>query len=199
MTFLRATGLTRWAAPAMLLLLISACAQPGFRAEVKRFHALSDPHGESIAIQPRDGNWSIEFANYAKLLADNLTQQGYHVTDPGNATLIAELGYESHLDPYYHASSGGPIIGIGVGGGGGNVGAGVGATYDTSRDSGDYYLHTVELIVIKASTSERLYEGTASGYDRSGSPAGVMADLLDALFVHWPGESGKSETIKFDD
>jgi hypothetical protein len=86
--------LFRLVAPAALL-LAAGCTQ-SFRADVSRFQQMPAPQGQSFFIQPGDPRMQggLEFATYARLVADRLAQQGYAPAETaGAATLIVNLDY----------------------------------------------------------------------------------------------------------
>ena len=78
------------------LLLASACAPTPFRASVARFQQMPAPQGQSFFVQPSDprDQGSLEFAQYARLVADRMAQQGYApATDASSATLLVNVDY----------------------------------------------------------------------------------------------------------
>jgi hypothetical protein len=89
---LRALGLV--AAP-LLLAGLAACASP-FNANVKRFaSAMPAPSGQTFAVvaqDPRDAG-GLEFAQYADVVAAQMSRLGYVRTDPSHAAMIVRLDY----------------------------------------------------------------------------------------------------------
>ena len=89
---LRRLGLI--AAP-LLLAGLAACATP-FNADVKRFSsAMPAPSGQTFAVvaaDPRDSG-GLEFAQYADLVAAQMSRLGYVRTDPSQAAMIVRLDY----------------------------------------------------------------------------------------------------------
>ncbi len=85
------------AAAAAAMLALSACATPGFRADVSRFQtALPAPQGQSFAIKALDPALAggIEFGGYAGQVAAELTRLGYRQAAPGEAPdLLVSMGY----------------------------------------------------------------------------------------------------------
>ncbi|MCU0729129.1 MAG: DUF4136 domain-containing protein [Sphingopyxis sp.] len=69
---------------------LSACATPGFRADVSRFQAMPVPQGQSFAVVAADeeDRGGLEFATYAQLVAGEMTRLGYRPAAPGE---VAEL------------------------------------------------------------------------------------------------------------
>ena len=82
------------AAP-LLLAGLAACATP-FNADVKRFSsAMPAPSGQTFAVvaaDPRDSG-GLEFAQYADLVAAQMSRLGYVRSDPSQAAMIVRLDY----------------------------------------------------------------------------------------------------------
>jgi hypothetical protein len=136
---LRRLGLI--AAP-LLLAGLAACATP-FDANVKRFSsAMPAPTGQTFAVvaeDPRDSG-GLEFAQYADLVAAQMSRLGYVRTDPSQAAMIVRLDYgvdkgrdrirstgfsDPFFSPWYGSRFGGGYGG-GFGGGFGGYGGGFG-------------------------------------------------------------------------
>lgn len=89
---LRRLGLV--AAP-LLLAGLAACATP-FNANVKRFSsAMPAPSGQTFAVVAADSRDSggLEFAQYADLVAAQMSRLGYVRTDPSHAAMLVRLDY----------------------------------------------------------------------------------------------------------
>ena len=189
-------GLNRLLLALALTLLLGACAAPGFRAEVTRFHEIDVPRGERVLIVPTEGlEAGLEFENYAAQLEQYLANYGYLPSQEGRPQLRATFGYFAKADPNYYVPSG-PTLGIGVGGGGNNVGVGAGTTIDFDDDDEIYFRHTITLVLTEAGSGKRVYEGSASGHTRGEYMPGMIPKLLGALFINWPGPSGTTEILK---
>lgn len=184
-----------WQALALTFLL-GACAAPGFRAEVTRFHEIDVPRGERILIEPAAGlEAGLEFQNYAAQLSQYFSSYGYLPGPDGAPQLRATFGYFAEADPNYYVPSG-PSLGIGFGGGGRHVGVGASTIVDFSDDDEIYFRHTITLVISEAGSGKRIYEGSASGHTRGEYMPGMIPKLLGALFINWPGPSGTTEIIK---
>ncbi len=183
------------------LLMLSACASSGFKAEVSQFHQLgapANPAGEGLIIVPAEGiDGGLEFTNYAGMIGARLDVLGYHAAADAEPEIVVTLGYAALPDPGYRPRSG-PTIGIGFGGYGSNVGGSVGTTVDLSDNSTMYHRHFLTLVIDDAKTGERLYEGRASGHAKGANMPGVMPLLIEALFRDWPGISGATTTVKLE-
>ncbi len=82
------------AAP-LALLVAAACTTP-FRADVARFQQLPAPQGQTFYIQPAAGEKQagLEFATYADLVAQELSEYGYRqAASPDEATLVVGMSY----------------------------------------------------------------------------------------------------------
>lgn len=192
----KTAGLNKLLLALVLTFLLGACAAPGFRVEVTRFHEIGVPRGERVLIAPAEGlEAGLEFENYAAQLEQYLANYGYSPSQEGRPQLNATFGYFAEADPNYYVPRG-PRLGIGVGGGGRHVGVGAGTTIDFDEDNEIYFRHTITLILTQAGSGKRVYEGSASGHTRGEYMPGMMPKLLAALFINWPGPSGTTETIK---
>lgn len=93
---MRVASILKIAAAALALGTVSACAAPGFRAEVSRFQQMPAPQGQSFFVVAQDeGNaGGLEFAHYASLVADQLARVGYRpAATADGADFIVKLGY----------------------------------------------------------------------------------------------------------
>jgi hypothetical protein len=94
----RFQSLVRSAAP-LAVLALGACATP-FQAQVNRFQSLSAaPQGQSFYVKAADQklNGSLEFAQYAALVAKKLTQVGYQPAasaDAANLLVTVDYGVD---------------------------------------------------------------------------------------------------------
>ncbi len=109
-------GFLRFWLALALVFLMGACAAPGFRAKVTRFHEIDVARGERIIIEPAEGlEAGLEFENYAAQLGQYFTNYGYLPTQEGTPQLRATFGYFAEADPNFY-TPGGPTLGIGIGG-----------------------------------------------------------------------------------
>lgn len=110
------------------LLALGGCTTP-FRADVQRFAALPAASGQSFAVVAAnpDLTGGLEFAQYASLVEQRMTQVGYRPADnPANADLIVTMDYDvdkgrekivSDYDPFYSSFGYGGYGGYGGFGG----------------------------------------------------------------------------------
>jgi hypothetical protein len=185
---------------ALAALLLVACATP-FEGEVTTFHQWQHPHGETITIEPIDERkiGSLEFAQYAGLVAERLRQIGYSVVGPGQpAQYVAELDYAIdagrtevqswpsnavwyhfsygyYYDPFYYGLYYGPEV------------------YS-------YTVYTRSLWLTIRATPDRgpgkvIYEGRVHSVGRSHRLEEIMPYMVTAMFTNFPGESGLTKIV----
>lgn len=220
---LRRLGLI--AAP-LLLAGLAACATP-FNADVKRFSsAMPAPTGQTFAVvaeDPRDSG-GLEFAQYADLVAAQMSRLGYVRTDPSQAAMIVRLNYgvDKGRDRVRSTGFGGdpffsPWYGsrFGYGGFGYNrLGYGGFSPYyrrglwnygwqDPFFFGGGYgdvdvvtvYTSELDLKIDSKADGRRLFEGKAQAASRSDRLGYLVPNLVEAVFTDFPGRSGETVRI----
>ena len=83
-------------AAALALGALSACATPGFRADVARFQQMPAPQGQTFSIEPRDETLrgGLEFNHYASLVTEQLTRYGYRAAPAGERPdFVVKMAY----------------------------------------------------------------------------------------------------------
>ena len=197
-------------ASALALSGLAGCAAPGFKADVSRFQQMPPAQGQSFSIQPAGARLagSLEFAHYADLVAERLTQQGYvRATDPAAAQLIVSLDYGIDKgtqrvrysgyarDPFFYDPFFYPGYYRGWGGWRGRYVMGWydpwlwGSGYD---DVENYVVFQSQLrMKIEKFGGERLFEGTARAQSLSNKMTYLIPNLVDALFTGFPGKNGE--------
>ena len=212
--------LMKFAAP-LSLLAIAGCAAP-FQAKVSRFQNLPAPTGQSFTIRtddPRLQN-SLEFSQYADMVAQRLGQVGYaRASSPGSSNLVVTVNYmidngRERIRSYPSAFGpfGGGFGGRGFGYGGFGFGGwhrgygGFGRGYysgfydpwlfDNYDDIESYTVYTSELDmrIERPGTRERVFEGRAEAQATNNDLTTTVPNLIDAMFTNFPGNSG--ETVK---
>ena len=180
----------------MLVLLCAGCASQ-VTSEVTRFHQDMRPMGETVAIVPLDQarQGSLEFAAYAKLVAEKLTDIGYQVVAAGaKPDLLAKMDYAvgpaqtrirsmprnfvyyrfnyGYFHPYYFGN------------------------YWDQPEVYSYtvYPRTLDLTIVRAS-GESLFEGHVKSIGRQQNINQVMPYLVQAMFNNYPGESGVTKVV----
>jgi len=187
------------------LLLAGGCAQ-SFRADVARFQQLPAPQGESFTVVADDPRLAggLEFQEYASIVAHKLGGIGYKVSeDPAVADLIVRMRYSVDNgrekvrstgfapDPFYRGYGYGywrrpyhwgfydPFL--------------FGPGYQ-DVESYTVYTGTLDLRIDRAGDGKRLFEGKAEAQSLSNNLTYLVPNLIDAMFVGFPGKSG--ETVK---
>ncbi len=213
-------------APA-LLLMAAGCADTPFRASVARFQQMPAPAGQSFWVQPADpqDRGGLEFAQYARLVADRLAQQGYApATSAASATLLVNVDYgvdNGHekvvtTPGFGYGGFGGPW---GYGGFGGGFGYGRGfygrggfgygrGWYGGWNDpfwyspwgypevnSYTYYVSHLDMRINRAADGRALFEGHARARSTTSSLPQLVPNLVEAMFVGFPGRSGEDVLI----
>ncbi len=207
------TRLLKATAPLVVLASLTACAAPGFKAEVSRFNALSAPvQGQSFAITSDDPKLvgGIEFGQYANLLAAEMVAEGFvQAADPASADLVVNMAYAidkgeqkffRDYDPFY------------FGGGYGGFGRPFG--YYGRHRRGLYsfgwndpwlfgpnrveaitiYTTQLDVRVDRRADGTRLFEGKAMARSTTKSLPKIVPNLVTAMFTDFPGNNG--ETVK---
>lgn len=197
-------------------LILTACGPRMVTSDVTRFHTLlsaAAPEAQSFTILPRQNQvGSLEFQQYAELLANRLTALGYRPVPPESATadIVVFLDYGVTTGPVEVRSS--PVYGsIGLGYGFGrwphrySVGGGfpfypfdgvVGYdTYSVTR-----YTRWIDVEMLKgpefrAGKPTSLFEGRAVSEGSGKSLPAVMPYMVTALFDHFPGPSGQTVEV----
>lgn len=198
--------------PMALLLLVAACATP-FRADVTRFQTLPAPSGQTIAIEPIDGELpgSLEFRTYAAVLQQQLATAGFTVVpDRGSAALVARFGFGLGAPRERIETTPGWGGGWGWGGwGGGWYGRGAwgwpgygwgwggpGWWGAPSVSSTTIFPSFVDLTIFRTADGVSLFEGRAQATTEEDSLPVLVPQLVEALFVGFPGNSGQTVRVK---
>jgi hypothetical protein len=208
------------AAPAALL-LVSACAS-NFRADVSRFQMMPPPQGQTFTVQATDPRLQggIEFATYARLVSERLSEQGYQPAQPGQSpTLVVSMDYTVDGGHEKVVSTPG-VGGYGFGGyGGGFYGRpwgyggfgrpfyGRGFYYGWADPfwyqpfgypdvrSYTYYVSQLQVKIARAADNQTLFEGRARARSTTDSLPYLVPNLVEAMFTGFPGRSGEDVMI----
>ncbi|MEA3048914.1 MAG: hypothetical protein QOG84_750 [Sphingomonadales bacterium] len=194
------------AAP-LALLTLGGCAT-GFPAQVSRFQAMPAPQGQSFVIQPADAadRGGLEFAQYADLVRRHLAALGYsEAASAQAATLIVSLDYGvDNGKPRIDGGMPGPRFGIGFGYGRfwphSGWGRGYGFGWNDPFFFGDFDIRTVytsflDLDIKRAADGQSVFEGTAKARAATDNLRKLVPNLVDAMFVGFPGNSGEQVRI----
>jgi hypothetical protein len=194
------------AAP-LALLALGGCAA-GFPAQVSRFQAMPAPQGQSFVIQPADAadRGGLEFAQYADLVRRHLVALGYsEAASPQAATLVVSLDYGvDNGKQRIEGGMPGPRFGIGFGYGrfwphsGWGRGYGFGWSDPFFFDDFDVrtvYTSFLDLDIKRVADGQSVFEGTAKARAATDNLRKLVPNLVDAIFVGFPGHSGEQVRI----
>jgi Domain of unknown function (DUF4136) len=211
----------RLCAAIALVVLASACTQ--IRTQVTRFHHMpAAASGETFAVVPlNDQAGSLEWEQYADLVAQQLSAKGYvRVAQPTNAKYAVLFSYA--IDRGKTTTSEVPIFGQ-TGGGvttfNGTASGMVGGTPYSGFTSGSAYTpptygeigsvpvtmttftRAVELEIfdvpqtLASGAPAKTFEATAGSAGSSGALAVVMPAMIAAIFKDFPGKSGETMSV----
>jgi hypothetical protein len=208
------------AAATLALGTLSACATPGFRADVARFQAMPAPQGQTFTIvaQNEADRGGLEFSHYAGLVAQQMTQLGYRQAATGEQaefTLSMQYGVDNGrekvvstpgmYDPFW-----GPGWGYGMGRPmivrtrhGYRYARGFYDPFLFGPRFGDYgdirsytvYTSGLDVNITRTATGERLFEGSAEAVSRSNNLTQLVPNLVEAMFTGFPGNNGEKVRI----
>ena len=186
-----------------------------FAADVSRFQALPAPQGQSFVVVAEDPrlDGSLEFSQYAGIVADRLSRQGYvRANAPGDATLLVQVGYAVDRGREKLRSVpgfAGPRFGYGYGWGpyrpyygfghrafiyGFNDPFLYGSDYD-QFESYTVYQSELTMKIERRANRERVFEGTARAMSGDDDLTTLVPNLVDAMFTGFPGNSGQTVRI----
>jgi hypothetical protein len=208
-----------------VIVLTSACAAQ-IRTQVTRFHHMPlTTTGETFAVVPiKDQAGSLEWEQYANLVAQQLTERGY-VSVPLARLLDAKYAvlFSYAIDRGRTVVSSVPVFGQ-TGGGtttfysGSNEGSGVAYTQPTYGEIGEELVSSavfsrgLELEIfdvpqtlascgpdfsktISACAPAKTFEAKAGSAGRFGTLAPVMPAMISAVFKDFPGKSGETISV----
>lgn len=183
--------------------LLAGCAAQVPPAEVTRFH-LGQPIAQGgIAVEPRNPNDadSLEFQSVATPIARELRTRGFIIApDLPRSELVAVVDLQRisrQIGPERSAVS----IGLGGGTYGGGVGLGGGVSFPIGKKTTPMATRSDLFVQIKRrSDGTVIWEGRGRMEARDGTPyastAAAADKLATALFKDFPGESGRTITVK---
>ncbi|MGE4322745.1 MAG: hypothetical protein AB7E60_06895 [Sphingobium sp.] len=184
---------------------LGGCATAVSPVEVTRFH-LGDPaRSGTIVVEEMPGNPDVglEFRTYAIAVDRALQGAGFTPVRAGAASdYVAHVGFRRTFRPTGHGGDGSPVS-VGVGGGvgsGGYSGMGVGIGINLSGRPKDIVATELQVQIRRRSDSAMIWEGRALTQARENAPAAqpglAAARLADALIGGYPGESGRTITVR---
>ena len=190
------------------LLLTAGCAER-FKADVARFQQLPPAQGQSFTIVADDPRLAggLEFAQYASQVAHKLGGVGYvPAADAAKADLVVKMRYGVDggrervrssgfgSDPFYHGYGRYGYWGHPYRWGFYDPFLFGGMNNYNAVESYTVYTGTLELRIDRANGGQRLFEGKAEAESLSNKLTYLVPNLIDAMFVNFPGKSG--ETVK---
>jgi len=193
------------------LLALSACATP-FQSRVSRFQQMPAPQGQSFVIQPRDEKMagSLEFRQYADLVARQLQAQGYQrAASAQSATLMVDLDYgvnngREKIDT--RPGTYGPWGPWGPWGRGYYSRYYWGGWYDPFGpwDQPEVYSYTVynsylKMRIVRTGSGDPVFEGRAEAQTRNDALPNLVPKLVQAMFTNFPGHSGETVQVRIDE
>lgn len=192
-----------WGAALGAMALLSGCAASLPEARVTRFHLGQPIARGTVAIIPRDKlmQGGLEFPTQAASIARHLSLAGFQLSnepDKADFVALAEITRDTR-------DIGAPRsrFSIGLGGGtfGGGVGVGGGVNIPVGKTSTVQAVHTELFVQLRRKGADTpVWEGRAQLEARSGtpyaSPAAAVDRLAAAMFKDFPGESGRTITVK---
>lgn len=205
--------LSRLAVVALALgtLPLGACATAAPRVEVTRFHIDNPAQSGTLAVEEMPGNpdISLEFRTYAGAVSQELQRVGFTAAEGAQSDYVALVSFSRTFRPSGpDRSSDKPVSvgmsgGIGSGGGrrGGTFGGlGLGVGINLSGKPKDIVTTELHVQIRRRSDSAAIWEGRASTQAKQGSPAAQPAaaaqKLAASLIGGYPGESGRTITVK---
>ncbi|MEO1046126.1 MAG: DUF4136 domain-containing protein [Pseudomonadota bacterium] len=200
-------------------LALAGCTTP-FKADVARFQQLPPPQGQSFTVVPADPSLvgSIEFGQYASIVASELQRRGYApATDPAAADLVVSFDYivDGGRERIRSTPGFGPgfgAFGPGFGGfgfgrfnrfgwGGFGPWGGFGGFGGGFTDVRSYtvYNSELDLKIDRVADNLRVFEGRAQAQSRSNNLTYLVPNLVEAMFADFPGNSGETVRVSLDD
>ncbi len=190
----------------LLLVFLSGCAT--IDATTSRFYAPDYKNSGTIAViaSVAEVNNSLEFAHYKPRFENKLAANGYTiVSNPSDAKYVALVAYG--IDEGQSGVVATPIFG--QTGGGTTTFSSYGASYYTmptygmvgsstqsiTRYSRAIALDIVDAASIKEGKPKKVFELRTKSVGRSSAISCVFNEMLDAMFMDFPGVSGKAKSV----
>ena len=175
--------------------------------EVTRFHLGSPLETGTVTVEPLPGGGapSLEFKTYAAAVETELLRHGFAVPPPAApGQYLAVVGFTRTAREGPPRSSG---LTVGLGGGGysggrrGGVGLGGGVSFPVGkRRTREIVLTELSVQIRRRADGTAIWEGRAQTQADAAAPAAeasaAAGKLADALFRGFPGESGRTITVR---
>jgi hypothetical protein len=180
------------------LAALGACTTPMSPVDVTRFHLGQVSERGTVAVEPAPGGpTGLEVNSYASAVANQLTRLGYApVEGVGQSLYVAVVDVRTGLRE--RAGGGSPVsIGIGGGTGGWNSGVGGGISFGLGGNRGGTVVATQLSVQLKRRSDQTVvWEGRARGEASQRDSAMLAERLAIALFRDFPGESGRTISVR---
>ena len=180
------------------LLAIGACATPMQPVDATRFHLGQVNERGTVAVEPAPGApGGMEFGVYANSVGQELQRLGFAQVDGvGQSLYVATVDIRTGARERAGGSS---PVSIGVGGGTGSFGGGVGGgiSFGLGGGRGGSVVATQLSVQLKRRSDQTIVgEGRARGEASERDSAALAQRLASALFRDFPGESGRTITVR---
>lgn len=180
------------------LLALGACMTPAGPVEVTRFHLGQVNERGTVAIEPAPGAPAdMEFNLYANAVAQELQRLGFASVDGvGQGLYVAVVDFRSGTR---ERVGGGSPVSIGIGGstGGWHSGVGAGVSFGLGGNRGGLVVASQLSVRLKRRSDETVvWEGRARGEAAERDSGALAQRLAFALFRDFPGESGRTISVK---
>ena len=188
---------------AVALAVPMAAATAAAPVRVTRFHLDQPIPPQPVAVQAAIGSdpESLEQQRFAGAVANELAAIGFaRETPDATAPLLAAVSFQRTTREEVAAR---PPVSIGLGGGGygGSFGGGASVGFGVGkRQTRTFYTTELKVQLRRRSNGEVVWEGRAqmeaNAKSKEGQPGYAADKLARALFKGFPGESGRSITVK---
>jgi len=199
-------------------LALSGCAT-GLPTQVTRYSALPAPAGQTFYVVPESGMPTLEFGQFARLVAQNMEARGYQPAgSPQAATMLVRLSYgvdrghrEYVRDPFPSRGYYDPFFGGGFGrpyySRYGYWGGYRSPFYYGWNDPFWYYggggpissyvvyRSDLDMTIARRVDNQPLFEGHVKARSQTDEPAILVPNLIEAMFTGFPGRSGETVRI----
>jgi hypothetical protein len=181
-------------------LMLAGCATAP-QTRVTRFHLNQPIAPGDIAVEPQDGaeRSSPEFQTYANIVGAELARLGFREA-PGLAK--SEQVAVVQVDRAFFDGPPRSSFSIGLGGGsyGYHGGVGGGVSVPIAGRPTQNVATKLTVMIKRRSDASTIWEGRAETAQRFGTagsqPADTVTKLAAAMFKGFPGESGRTITVK---
>ena len=193
-------GLTLAATAALGACTTTAASGP---VEVSRFHLGAPLETGTLVTEPLPGGGqpSLEFKTYAAAVESEALRTGFSVPASGaSAQYLAVVGFTRTVRQG-PPKSGGVSIGLGGGGYSGGVGLGGGVSFPIGkRRYREIVITQLTVQIRRRSDATVIWEGRAETSADGAAPEAqaslAAGKLAHAMFLGFPGESGRTITVK---